>query len=291
MHRPTAVSESRAAAFEREFASFRSRLDEYVTELLGEVETPEITDLLQRLVFTPNEALPKRSVRPTYRIEYVAEQVYRSGVAGEASTSELRTLLQFTVLVQEYYDIADDILDGDVAEGSEPAVFVTNEYLFPLATRRLGALGAEATRYWADRAVEMVDWFRLEVEEPPAAETYVEILDRQSRLYGAITGLSALVAGGSEPVVEEAAAFGRSYFRAEQLLLDGEQYAGGDADPWNAWELMAREDVLKRLRETADELDRFLDESVEPDQRRALRPLVAVDLDAWADKYDIATDA
>jgi hypothetical protein len=99
-----------------------------------------------------------------------------------------------------------------------------------------------------------------------------------------------LAAGENEPDVEAAAAFGRSYFRAEQLLLDGEQYADGDPDPWNAWDLMAHEDVLGRLRSTADELDRFLKESINPDQRRALQPLVAVDLNTWASEYGFPED-
>lgn len=176
--------------------------------------------------------------------------------------------------------MVDDIFDGDVAEGSEPAVYVANELMLPVLTQLLHRLGEDAVSYWAPKASRMVCCFLDELRYKPAKDAYLEILDQQSELYGTCTGLSAVSAGADPKAVERAEQFGKQFFKFEQVCLDRTQAESEDTDPWNAWQLMSNQAVLDQLQEWQANLEAYL--SRLPDERQAyVRPLVGLDIESW----------
>ncbi|QLH78899.1 hypothetical protein HZS55_17080 [Halosimplex rubrum] len=245
-------------------------------DIVAEMPSETGRDWVRTIAFSQNDALPKRKRRPTRRIEYLVEQLY---LARDSDTDALEDLLRFTLLVQEYYDITDDIIDGDVAHGKEAEVFITHEYLMPVLADHVGRLGPEARSYWCDDAVWMVECFTDELTAEPSAETYFDILTKQANLFGSMTGTCGVVAGADRETVERYAAIGTLYFELDQLLLDGFQY-GDEAYPWNVWSLLPEDEALARLRARKEALDDHL-ETLPTRTAERVKPLIAVDLDTW----------
>lgn len=193
--------------------------------------------------------------------------------------------LQFTVTVMGYYDIVDDFIDGDVTEGAEADVYLTNELLQPVVIRLLNRLGDDAVRYWSKHATRMLCCFVEQLQEEPDTETYLHILDLQSELYGTITGISAILADESSQTIELAAMASKHYFKYDQVLLGREQYETDGPDPWNAWRLMPESEAIDHLQSWQHEIHDYL--STLPDERATLiRPFVALDIEEWIDDFE-----
>lgn len=275
IRKPTTVSDRKMAMTERELDEFSDRIQQNVERILEESETDRIRNYLKNYAFTPNDALPKRSVRPTIRIPYLSEQIYLSHNPSEA---DVDTLVQFVIVKNEYYDITDDIFDGDVSAGSEPVVYVTNELLTPVLTRLAHRLGDDAVSYWTANTSRMVCCFLDELQYEPSKDTYLDILEKQSHLYGICTGLASASAGGD--AVEDAEQFGKLFYKFEQFCLDAVQRDGSDPDPWNAWRLMDDEEVLNYLNSWQTGLNKYLDK-LPKDRANKMRALIALDLESW----------
>lgn len=277
LHRPLAVEPECERALENALHDLQDRLHRRVTELLEVIDEPEIRRQVRYVAFEASDALPKRRTRPTVIVHHVVEQFYR-GYASD--TDRLGDLLSTSVAAMEYYDIVDDVIDGDVAAGHEVEVVVTNELLMPLFVRALGRLGQEAVEYWTDQSLRTVGSFVMELSSEPSAENYRELLDRQAHLFGSVTGLAAVAAGAVEEDVERAAAAGRAYFRYDQILLDFRQFVQDDDDPWNAWTLLDEESTRSYLDRQRSTFERHV-ETLPEEHRRLLTPLVAVDVDEF----------
>jgi hypothetical protein len=181
---------------------------------------------------------------------------------------------------QEYYDIVDDIFDGDVAEGSEAEVFATKEFLRPVITRLITRLPDNIVEYWSRMAFRTVESFTDELLQEPNAEMYLQIVNKQSELYAVNTGLAAVISDQDDQTIQEAERIGELFFKFDQFLLDGYQADADDPDPWNAWYLMSEESALEQLRTWQRQLEKYLDTL--PDAHSDLvRPLIAVDIEAW----------
>lgn len=276
--RPLDVSDAQAEAARSHAADLDERLRNHVSAVLAEVEDETLRTQIRFVAFEPNDALPKRRHHPpTGKIQYLVEQLYLSC---DPEGDRVDDLLRATTVAHEYYDIVDDVIDGDVADGSELEVFVTNELLGPLLVRLLGRLGPEAVDYWSARTLRAVGSFVAELSGEPSADAYRDLVERQSNLFGSVAGLSAVVAGADEASVERAATAGRAYFQYEQFLRDLYQYERDDPDPWNAWRLLSESEALAYVSERRMTFERSIAD-LPAERERLLRPLVATDLDAF----------
>ncbi len=278
LHLPLDLPPERQATFEAEVAAFEDRAEERIGALLAEVESAPARAQLDRLVFSANEVLPKRDSRPgrvSLLSAYIVEQLH-----AEYSEDETRRdrLVQFALSVEEYADMVDDMVDGDVAEGSETEVLLTLQVLWPQLVRLLVRLGGRETEYWTENATLLVEAPVAEMTSEPSPESYRELVDGQATLFGFVTGLAAVAAGEDQETVRRAERLGETFFKYTQFLLDCEQYDGAEA--WNALSVMSPAEVTEQLRAWRESFEADL-AALSAERARRLRPLVAVDLDAW----------
>jgi hypothetical protein len=274
--RPVALPEPERREFTASVESIERRLDAAVERLLSDIDSEAIQEEVYTVAFAASEALPKRVRRPAPLLGYLVEQVT---LAYDPDGEHTDALLEFTVAVHEYYDIFDDLVDGDVADAWETEVTIAQQFLLPLIVRRLQQFGQRATDYWSDHAIRKLSSEYLELSREPSIEAYLDIVAVQAELFGFLTGTAAIVAGADDEEIDRAAAVGRTFYEFEQLLLDREQ-ARDDDNPWNAWVLADEETVLSQLRqlrsESADLVEQFPSA-----QATAIRGLFAVDFDTW----------
>jgi len=281
LYRPSGLPPDRQETFERHAADRRKRLLDHVEALLTELESNAAGGLVYELAFKPGEALPKRSERPKLDSALLAEEVYRHH---DPEGERLNTVLEFTVAIQEYFDMLDDLVDGDVREDRRGEVVLATQLLLPLVVRRLDRL--DVTAYWCDGTMRLLEAPLEEVRIEPTDAAYREGLDAQAALYGVTAGIAALAGGGDEVAVERAETVGEAIYQHTQVVLDYEQFLAGHAERWNAGVLFDDETaVLAFLRDRRETVSRL----VEPyDDARAARleGLVALDVDAWLDGLD-----
>ncbi|WP_155120738.1 hypothetical protein [Haloarcula sp. K1] len=275
--KPSTLSDAELDYFSEMYNSFDHKIRQFADEITEELPSETASSQVAAIAFSPNDALPKREARPTRRIAYLAEQLY---LAQEDNDDHLAPLLKFTILMQEYYDITDDIIDGDVAAGSEANVFLTLQYLMPALTKYLTRIGVNTTAYWSEQAIQMVDCFRDELVSEPSPEVYLDLLEKQALLYSTVTGLCGLISGGDAALVNRYETIGNLYFKHEQLLLDGYQF-GEESYPWNAWELLPEEEAMTLFKELRTELNTALD-ILPASRRKRVRPLISIDVSTWA---------
>jgi len=260
---------------EADLAAHHERVLAAAERLLAEVNPPAVERLTERLAFAPSDALPKRTRRPKTEPSFLAAQTYR-GHAPEGD--EAASVVEFATCVTEWFDVLDDIVDGDVQSGAEPEALVVAQVLSTLATRRVHAFGDEAVTFWTERTFRLYAAQLRRRESEPDAETYTVILREEGTLFGFLTGVAALVAGADEETVERAARAGRAFYAFEHLLIDAENHRV-ETDAWNAWRLMS----AATFRTWVDEFRAEVEAAVDPlpDERaRSVRDLTAVDVDA-----------
>lgn len=253
---------------------------ECIEGLLDEIEIEPLRRQLHAVVFMENEVLPRRRHRPKLETAHLVDQLYKV-YANDYEPPE--ALIQFSIVAAEYYDILDDLVDGDVDAGRESEILLTSQLLMPLIVRLLKRLDADATAFWTTRAIELIEAPLTELVEEPSAEVYLDIVDRQATLYGFLTGVSAITGGASRTGIDRAESIGRTYYKFEQLLIDRSQADG----KWNAWELMYDADVLDKLFELQTDLERLVGDLP---QRRAeqIYALAAIDLNEWNSTFGTA---
>jgi hypothetical protein len=217
------------------YADFRRRVLDRVGALLERTyDSRQVRNRVYGLAFRPNDVLPKRDRRPKTTTAFVAEQIHR---AHDGDPDRRATLVEFAVVVAEYADVLDDVVDGDVADGHESEALLVSQLLIPVLIRSLDALGTRAVDYWTDDALALVQAPLVhERESTPSAESYPDLLREQASLRASITGLAALTAGADGAAVDRAEAVGRAVHGLMQFSTDCYQY-GRDDDPWNAVEL------------------------------------------------------
>lgn len=278
MLRPTNVSEMHEQKVSACFSDFQKELNyNHTEEILSSFNSNDIRDIVSYLAFTPNKVLPKRSHRPTNRIEFVAKQIYLAYESGEGN---LDSLLQFTLAFQEYVDIVDDLVDDDVSDEMRNEVYAGVQFLIPVIFEKLNAISNRAILYWTDRFPEMCSSWLEEFHYQPSKDQYFSIIEKQANLYSSVTGVAAIAAGASDETVSLAESIGEIYFKHEQFLLDLLQYEHGEESPWNAWHILADSEAMAQVTQWKDELSDILKEL--PDERAYyLRPLMDVDVEQW----------
>jgi hypothetical protein len=275
--RATEVSDEQQAEFDGQMRDLRERLLDRVEPILAPLGDEDLQAEVYELAFAPNDTLPKRTRRPHMLAAHLAEQIY---LAHAPSDDRREALLDATVLMQEYCDIIDDIVDGDVATGREEHTLAVSQFLLPLLVGRLNDLGHDAVAYWSRRLPELNRALLLEARKSPSAETYIEILGAQSRLFLIPTGLAAVAADCDEATVERSERIGSLVYRYAQVALDIDQHGPDTDEAWNASALFGREGALDRLEDYADRLDTLLDPL--PDEHaRLIATALAADTDVW----------
>lgn len=270
------------------YADFQQRVLDRVGALLERTyDSQAIRNRVYGLAFKRNEVLPKRDRRPKTTTAFVAEQVHR---AHDGDPDRRATLVEFAVVVAEYADILDDVVDGDVSEGHESEALLVSQLLIPVLIRSLHALGDRAVDYWTDDALALVQAPLVhEREHTPSAEAYPDLLREQASLRSSITGLAAVAADENEAAVDRAETVGRAVHGLMQFSTDLHQH-GWDDDPWNAVELYDEDEFVTRvdairadLRDAASEYGSpYTDRIVrfwERDYRERYREAVDVDSD------------
>lgn len=279
---PLDVSQVDERRFWEEFGLLEKQLHKYEKRLVQNIDDPATQHQIQFIAFTPTELLPKRDQRPTIEINYLIKHIYLSYGSNK---KELETALAASIGAMEYYDIVDDLVDGDVKDGHEVEVIVTNELLMPLFVRLLGEVGDQAVIHWADHAGQTVESWVAEMSSEPSLSSYRELIEQQSHLYGSVAGLAAIAAGADDTVVERATAIGQTYFQYEQLLLDLLQWKKSDSDPWNAWALADSCEARKWVDNKRSTFESLI-EPFPADRRQLLSPLVATDVSTFLESLD-----
>jgi hypothetical protein len=273
---PTTLSSDRQASR----ADYRERLQlrslDVVEALLADVESAVARDRMYELAFEPNQVLPKRDERPKLETLALAEQLYRSHDPDEA---DLATVLEFTVAVTEYYDIADDLVDGDVSADHRNDVFLVLQVLLTLFVERLGELGGDVVTYWCRRARTLTEAPSRERAREPSLQSYLDVLDLQAQLFGFVTGVSATAAGAPDDAVRRAERVGRCFYRYEQLVVDCRQHGREADEPWNLYRFVDETEASELLADERASLAADI-EALPAERRERIRSLFAVDIDA-----------
>ena len=274
---PNELGESDTERFATHTSEFEARVYELLDRLLAAPDSDVATGLVENFVFNPNDAIPKRGRRPGLRSPYLNEQIYRSYSETAAHRDDL---LAVSILINEYFDVLDDIIDGDVTEGYELQVFLTVEFLQPLTVRYLHRLGDEAVSYWFDNTTLLLECFLDEHRMEPTAENYATLLEKQSRLFGLLSGMSALVANADSEHVANAEQLGKALFKMYQFHLDVAQYPDDSSVPWNVCHLLDTDEIgaemARTKRRAMEHLERVPDGRIE-----LIRPMITLDVDSW----------
>lgn len=271
------LSETRAEQFKAHFDELWERISERVDAILSRIETPGVRQIVANVAFSTNDTLLKRSVRPKPEIFHLMEQLCD---IHDLSPDIKNDLLEFTILVTEYFDIYDDIADGDVDQEDLSKVTLVHSILGTLIMKKLPQLDDSAVKYWTNQTLVLSECVYFEMAYNPHSEVYLDVVDRQSKLFGGLTGLVPVVDGAKQVKIDEASTLGEIYFMFEQFLLDLEQKIGGDDDPWNAWHLIDNDDIRSVLeawrRQALDLTAQFPDEN-----RQLIEAMFATDIDEF----------
>lgn len=279
---PTRLSPEAQRELDAALEGCRARTLVEVGQLLGDVKRPELQQLCYELAFRPGEVLPKRRTRPQVTPVHLCEQVH---LAHRGPEHALQPLRRFVILVQEYYDLLDDLVDGDVAPGHEVQVMLVSQLLLPLMVRTLERVHPEAVDYWSGRCQTMVESLYVEKCETRSWDNYLRCIEHQSLLYGVCTGLAALAAGADSRQVDSAERLGCLAYCFSQLVLDLEQADTDGDDNWNALQFRSTVDVTQHLRAWSEEIHTAVSAFAAPHDR-LLWGLYAVDVDALAERVN-----
>ena len=274
--RQTLLSPEEQAAFDAAMLALKDRTFDSIKRVLLRLPEGPLQQLTYELAFKPGPVLPKRDSRPQLTICHLTDQVYLA-CAPDGPHRDL--LMDVAICVQEYYDILDDVIDGDVAEGGELQAILVTQLIMPAIITMLGELGPEATTYFGERSLRMVRSVYDEKLREKSREAYMDSLRAQSWFFGYCTGLAALVAGEPPAEVERAEEIGRLGYQWAQFFLDVNQK--DDEDNWNALHFMAPAEALEIMRGWYTGLCEQL--APYPAERQLLiKGLFSLDLDAAA---------
>jgi hypothetical protein len=232
--------------YDDHLAGLSRRLLDQVARILAHIGARELRELSYRLAFKPNAILPKRLNRPQLTLAHVTEQLYDVYAPNDAHRG---ALLQLSILVLEYYDMLDDLVDGDVAAGHELEVVLVSQLLMPLIMRSLGELGPAAINHWTMRCLDMVESLYLEKRRPKSWDAYLRSLEKQAHGFGFVTALPAIVNDRPNSEILRAERIGQLAYLYSQLYLDLQQRDRDDESNWNAAHFRTQEEIVTLMAE------------------------------------------
>lgn len=281
LQHPRDVPAARERDFRREIASSERRIREALPALEESIESSTLRAQFDNVLFGQNQLLPKRSPsRP-------GEGAKSLGVLVDALYDEFQPdgiprerILALSTLVVEYYDVVDDIVDGDVIQGGESEAVATLQAALPLFVRQLASAPPDVIEYWTREATWLSEVFLVELSTEPTADRYEALVDRQAIGFSMMTGLVAIAADADPTAVNRAEQLGSLCFKYSQFMLDGVQYRPDEDEGWNAFELLSHQTAISRMQAWQKAFERALEEFSD-DCTATLKPLLAIDLSEW----------
>ncbi|WP_211338343.1 hypothetical protein [Haloterrigena salifodinae] len=270
------MSEEDLYQFQKEITAFQSEIDYYIEDILSEIDRKEKREYIRSLAFSSSDIFPKRNYKPMLTFPFITKQLYLSHSNGEL----LSELMSFTLTFIEYYDIVDDLIDGDVIDSYKKNVLIGKELLQSLLVQQLTRLEDSVIDYYCRNIMPMWGGDMEELRSKPSRKRYLEIVGKQANIFSTIAGIVSIISESGEFGLEKAEKFGDVYFKFDQFILDGEQYKAGDPDPWNAWNLLPEEEVRELISGWQETLEILVTDL--PEKRaQLLRPLIAIDIESW----------
>lgn len=276
-HRPLDLPQARIEDFLKQQGNFEERLTRCVSDLLSEIPIELLSEQVDQIAFTGNSALYKRPIRMKSDLGLLVDQLAQ---AFEIDGNDRETLLKLTLSTHEYYDILDDLIDGDVSAEARQEVLATWQVLAPLNALLVHRLETEAVAFWSDRTMGLMECFLSEGAAPCTAENYKQIVERQSDLFGCVTGLPPVVGGLPDRKVHLCEQIGQDLFKIQQFLADAEQHREEDGEQWNAWELYSQTEFQNEILTWKSEAMERVDE-LPSRQAEMIEVLFAINVEEW----------
>lgn len=281
-YRPSTLNSNKQKRIDNYFEQLQSRLLAHIDGLLDEVHPEVMRQPIYETAFKASETLDKRHRRPKTEVACLVEQIYTEY---SQSNTPPDALLTISVIQPEYYDIFDDSIDGDVPSDKIEEVVLITQTLMPIMTQAVNELGDDSFSHWSSRISELTAAPYYEATLDSSFESYSIILNKQSKLFGSLTGISALAAGCSEQEVSDAEKIGELFYKFEQLVLDCEQYTPDTDERWNIRTYRSLDGVQPILTDWSEQLY-DVTSSYSHTNKEIIRSLLALDFEKWSESVE-----
>lgn len=217
----------------RRMRKYTLRLGAIVEAILADIPDTRLRRLVAELAFAPSQALPKRALRPNFKLAYITEQFYDALIdradapdapavpeAAEAPDDHRENLRRLVLTYHEGADMVDDLIDGDVRRGDELPVGLVVCTLANLSYRYAARLGEQAYRVYCQRQLDLPAAVLVEKQTPATLERYLRSVDLQAALIIAPLEAAAVLSGQASGGLPLAVRLGRSLYRYKQFSTD-----------------------------------------------------------------------
>jgi hypothetical protein len=232
----TSDSSDKYEELNRRMRKYTLRLGATVEAILADIPDTRLRRLVAELAFAPSQALPKRALRPNFKLAYITEQFYDALLdradaaeapevpdareAAEAPDDRRENLRRLVLTFHEGADMVDDLVDGDVRRGDELPVGLVVCTLANLSYRYAARLGERAYRVYCQRQLDLPAAVLVEKQTPATLERYLRSVDLQAALIIAPLEAAAVLSGQAAGGLPLAVRLGRSLYRYKQFSTD-----------------------------------------------------------------------
>lgn len=262
----------------RRVRKYTLRLGATVESILEDIPDSRLRRLVAELAFAPSESLPKRALRPNFKLAYITEQFYDALVdrsaAPDTSDTDRENLRRLVLTYHEGADMVDDLIDGDVRSGDELPVGLVVCTLANLSYRYAARLGPQAYQVYCRRQLDLPTAALVEKQPNPSLERYLQSVDLQAALIIAPLEAAAVVSGQAERGLELAERLGRTVYRYKQFSMD--MFQQDPEDNLNLNQFCTPEELLERLGAEHGELQQIVAELPAGKGRDAIKLLFDV---------------
>ncbi len=247
----------------RRIRKYTLRLGATVEAILADIPAPALRRLVAELAFAPSDALPKRALRPNFKLAYITEQFYDALLARKdapdasgvpdipapdipvPSEDHRDNLRRLVLTYHEGADMVDDLIDRDVRSGDELPVGLVVCTLANLSYRYAARLGPQAYQVYCRRQLDLPAAVLVEKQGPRSLESYLQSVDLQAALIIAPLEAAAVVSGQASHGLELAVRLGRSLYRYKQFSTD--MFQQDPEDNLNLNHFCTPEELLEHL--------------------------------------------
>lgn len=196
---------------------FKLELPGHVQAILAELPHEDVRRAVHELALQPNDVLPKRRERPHAVSAYAVRLLGRAfGLRDE----RLDTLVRMALAFVEAGDIYDDVVDGDVLPGHQHRALAVCTALHFVATRCALRLGPHVADRWLVAMQDLPHSVLLEKDGDGSLSGYLEAVQAQAALFGALAEAAGLAVGAEPERVARAADLAKLLYGLLQQLQD-----------------------------------------------------------------------
>jgi hypothetical protein len=196
---------------------FKLELPRYVEGILADIPHENVRRAVHELALRVNDVLPKRGERPHALSAYAVRLIGRAfGLRDEP----LDTLIRMAIAFVEAGDIYDDVVDGDVRPGQEHRALAVCTSLHFVATRCALRLGPRVAQDWLAAMQDLPHSLLLEKDGDGSLSSYLEAVQAQATLFGALAQAAGNAAGAEPERVARAANLAKMMYGVLQYLQD-----------------------------------------------------------------------